>query len=311
MEYNLAVAKSEVSSLDTIGMVHRYADAGEVRLHYVEAGSGPLVVLLHGFPEFWYSWRHQIPALATAGFHVVAPDLRGYNLSDKPDGVLAYRVSALVEDVARLIRACNAERATVIGHDWGGLVAWAFAMEHPELLDRLIVLNSPHPLRMARGFWTATQLLKSWYLFFFQLPWLPEMALRRRRFAALLRDLRRDPLVHDAFDEDDIERYRAAFAQPGALPAMVNYYRALGRTGVGATRRRIDAPVLVIWGERDRYLGRELANPDPSLVTRARVERIDASHWIQNEQPARVNALVLSFLLDGQLARSNMEQALR
>jgi pimeloyl-ACP methyl ester carboxylesterase len=279
-----------------LAVTHHEADVGDVRLHYASAGDGPLVVLLHGFPEFWYAWRHQIPALARAGYRAVAPDLRGYNFSGKPRGVHAYRIPALVEDVAGLIRACGASRATVVGHDWGGLVAWAFAMQHPELLDRLVVLNSPHPKSMARAIRTRQQLLKSWYVFFFQLPWVPEVALRSGGFAALVRDLQRDPVVPGVFGPSDLGRYATAWAQPGALTAMLNYYRALGRTGVGVTRRPILAPVLVIWSERDRYLGRELADPDPDLVPNARVERIDASHWVQNEQPERVNELMLGFL---------------
>jgi epoxide hydrolase 4 len=274
----------------------RFVDVGGVRLHVAEAGRGPPVVLLHGFPEFWYAWRHQIPALARAGFHVVAPDMRGYNLSDKPRGVQSYRVPTLVEDVAGLIRACGATKATVVGHDWGGLVAWAFAMAHPELLDRLVIMNSPHPKSMARAIRTGKQLLKSWYMFFFQLPWLPELAIRARGVAALLRDYERDPLIPGTLLESDRDRYAAAIAQPGALTATINYYRALGRTGVGVARRSIDAPVLVIWSDRDRYLVRDLAEPDPDLVPHARVERIDASHWVQNEQPERVNAMLIGFL---------------
>jgi pimeloyl-ACP methyl ester carboxylesterase len=274
----------------------RFVDVGGLRLHVAEAGSGPLVVLLHGFPEFWYAWRHQIPALARAGFHVVAPDMRGYNLSDKPRGVRAYRVPLLVEDVAGLVRACGATSATVVGHDWGGLVAWAFAMQHPEMLDRLAILNSPHPKSMARAIRTPRQFLKSWYMFFFQLPWIPEAAIRARGGGGLLRDYERDPLVPGTLLEPDRARYAAAFAEPGALTAMLNYYRALGRTGVGVTRRRIEAPVLVIWSDRDRYLVRELAEPDPALVPRARVERIDASHWVQNERPDRTNELLIDFL---------------
>jgi pimeloyl-ACP methyl ester carboxylesterase len=274
----------------------RFVDVGEVRLHVAEAGSGPLVVLLHGFPEFWYAWRHQIPALARAGFRVVAPDMRGYNLSDKPRGVRAYRVPTLVEDVAGLVRACGATRAVVVGHDWGGLVAWAFAMQHPEMLDRLAILNSPHPKSMARAIRTPRQFLKSWYMYFFQVPWLPEVAIRVRGLDALLRDYERDPLVPGTFSETDRDRYRTAFAQPGALTSALNYYRALGRTGVGVTRRTIEAPVLVIWSDHDRYLVRELAEPDPAVVPRARVERIDASHWVQNEQPEQVNALLVDFL---------------
>jgi len=283
-------------SFDDLAVTHHDADVGDVRLHYVSAGDGPLVVLLHGFPEFWYSWRHQIRALARAGYRAVAPDLRGYNLSDKPRGVHSYRIPALVEDVAGLIRACGASRVTVVGHDWGGVVAWAFAMQHPELLDRLVVLNSPHPKSMARAIRTRKQLLKSWYVFFFQLPWVPEVALRSRGFAAFVRAFQRDPLVAGVFDRSDLGRYAAAWAGPGALTAMLNYYRALGRTGVGVTRRPILAPTLVIWSDRDRYLGRELAEPDPDLVPNARVERIDASHWVQSEQPERVNELLLGFL---------------
>jgi pimeloyl-ACP methyl ester carboxylesterase len=274
----------------------RFVEVNGVRLHVAEAGRGPLVVLLHGFPEFWYAWRRQIPVLARAGFRVVAPDMRGYNLSDKPRGIDAYRVPTLVEDVAQLIRACGASRATVVGHDWGGLVAWAFAMQHPEMLDRLVILNSPHPKSMAREIRKTKQLLKSWYMFFFQLPWLPEATTRARRFAGLLRDYERDPLVPGTFAPEDRERHVAALSQPGALTAMINYYRALRRRGVGVTRRRIEAPVLVIWSDRDRYLVPELAESDPALVPHARVERIDASHWVQNEQPERVNALLIDFL---------------
>ena len=275
----------------------RFVDVGEVRLHVAEAGSGPLVVLLHGFPEFWYAWRHQIPALIRAGFRVVAPDMRGYNLSDKPRGVGAYRVPALVEDVAGLVRACGATRASVVGHDWGGTVAWAFATQYPEMLDRLAILNSPHPKSMARVIRTPRQFLKSWYMYFFQLPWLPEAAIRMQGLDRLLRDFERDPRVPGTLSDADRDRYTSAFAQPGALTAMLNYYRALGRTGVGVKHHPIEAPVLVIWGDHDRYLVRELAEPDPTIVPRARVERIDASHWVQNEQPERVNALLIDFLV--------------
>ncbi len=286
---------------------HRYADLGDVRLHYVEAGAGPLVVLLHGFPEFWYSWRYQIPALTSAGLHVVAPDMRGYNWSDKPPGVSNYRVETLARDVERLIRACGATRAAVVGHDWGAIVAWWFAMLHPERLTRLAILNVPHPaytlepglMRAARvALWR--QLLRSWYVFFFQLPWLPEAAARAGGFAALRRTLRRDPARAGAFTDADITRYVEALAQPGALTATVNYYRALLRRSpwdLRARLRRVEAPVLVIWGERDRYLEAGLAAPPRRWVPNARVERLpDASHWVQLDRPERVNALLLEFL---------------
>jgi pimeloyl-ACP methyl ester carboxylesterase len=245
-------------------------------LHYLEAGEGPLVVLLHGFPEFYYSWRHQWPALAGAGLRVVAPDLRGYNLSDKPRPVRAYDIRLLARDVARLIRERGAERAHVVGHDWSGGVAWAFAMRYPHMLERLAILNCPHPARVLRGLRTLRQVRKSWYIFFFQLPWLPEATFRANHFAGLRRAVA-GVARPGAFTPADVERYVQAAAQPGALTAGINYYRAMFRRGPGALRtdlRRIDAPVLVIWGERDRYLGRELADPPRAWVPNARVVRL-------------------------------------
>jgi pimeloyl-ACP methyl ester carboxylesterase len=280
---------------------YRYADLGDVRLHYVEVGAGPLVVLLHGFPEYHGSWRHQCGPLAAAGFRVVAPDLRGYNLSSKPRRVRAYDVDYLTRDVARLIRHCGEERAAaVVGHDWGGGVAWTFAMRYPAMLERLAILNVPHPVRMLEGLGTLRQLRKSWYIFYFQMPWLPEAALRANDFAALRVPFRRDPVRPGAFDEAEIERLVTAMARPGALTAAINYYRAFVRKGLReGTRglRRIDCPVLVIWGEQDRYLGAELADPPRRWVPHARVARLpNASHFVQNDRPDAVNALLLQFL---------------
>jgi pimeloyl-ACP methyl ester carboxylesterase len=288
--------------LDETQLAHRYAHLDDVRLHYVEAGSGPLVVLLHGFPDFWYSWRYQLPALVEAGFRVVAPDMRGYNLSDKPPGVRAYRPELLARDVQQLIRSRGEERAVVVGHDWGAAVAWLVAMRHPEVVERLAILNVPHPERFMRGLFTPRQLLKSWYVFFFQLPRLPEASLRAGKFAVLRRTFRTDPTRAGAFTDQDIRRYVEALARPGALTAAINYYRALFRRDPRRARadlRRIEAPVLIIWGERDRYLGAELAEPSPELVPNARVERLpDASHWVHMDRPERVNALLLDFLAD-------------
>jgi pimeloyl-ACP methyl ester carboxylesterase len=281
-------------------LVHRYAELGDVRLHYVEAGTGPLVILLHGFPEFWYSWRHQITALATAGYHAVAPDMRGYNLSDKPSAVHDYRIDLLARDVARLIRACGAERATVVGHNWGAGVAWQFAMSYPTMLDRLVIMNVPHPIQFLRGMRTWRQLRKSWYIFFFQIPRLPEAILSAGDFSMVRRIFRSDPARTDAFTEEDIDWYIGALRVPGALTGAINYYRALFRRNPVKTRgslKRIDAPVLVIWGERDRFLGPELAVPDRKWVPDQRVERLPgASHWVQVDQPEAVNRLLLAFL---------------
>jgi pimeloyl-ACP methyl ester carboxylesterase len=281
-----------------VELAHRYADVGDdVRLHYVEAGEGPLVVLLHGFPQFWYEWRHQIPALAGAGFRVVAPDMRGYNLSDKPPGVRAYRVEVLARDVERLILACGERTASVVGHDWGAIVAWIAAMRHPGRVGRLAILNVPHPARFPDGLLSPRQLLRSSYVFFFQIPRLPEKVIRARDFALLRSALRRDPVRPGTFTAEDIERYVGAMARPGALTATLNYYRALLRNP-RALLGRIEAPVLVIWGERDRFLSRRLAEPPPLWVPNLfSVERLpDASHWVAEDRPREVNALLLDFL---------------
>lgn len=279
---------------------HRYAQLGDVRLHYVEVGEGPLVVLLHGFPQFWYMWRFQIPALAGAGFRVVAPDMRGYNLSEKPRGVSSYRVELLARDVERLILACGEESAMVVGHDWGAAVAWVTAMMYPERVKRLGILNVPHPERFARGLLRPAQLLRSSYMFFFQIPRLPEKGLVVGDFASLRYALRNEQMHPGAFTDEDIERYVEALARPGALTAALNYYRALFRRNplkARALLRRIEAPVMVIWGERDRYLGKELAEPDPTWVPNLRVERLpDASHFVAEDRPDEVNSLLIGFL---------------
>jgi pimeloyl-ACP methyl ester carboxylesterase len=280
---------------------HGYAELDTVRLHYVEAGSGPLVVLLHGFPEFWFGWRDQIDALAAAGLRVVAPDMRGYNLSSKPAGVGSYALPLLAGDVRDLIaeRGGGEDGARLVGHDWGGLVAWATAANHPASITRLAILSMPHPRRMLEGLRTARQLRKSWYILGFQLPWLPERLLRLRRFEALRR-----PLEHDAragaFSPADIDRYVEAWSQPGAVTAMLGYYRATIRARLKRESEQfapVTAPTLVIWGERDRHLGAELAEPHAADVPGLqRVERIpSASHWVAHDEPELVSRLLIEF----------------
>lgn len=283
-------------------LAHGYADVGGgIRLHYVEAGSGPLLVLLHGFPEFWYSWRRQIPALAAAGFHVVAPDMRGYNLSDKPADWRAYRLEALAGDVAGLIRHFGDEPAYLAGHDWGAAVAYGVAMYHPDVVRRLAILNVPHFERMLAGFRTLRQLRKSWYMFFFQIPGLPEALLRRDDYSFAKRSLRADS--PQSFGDDDLERYVEAWSQPGALSGMIAYYRAALRTSPRSANSRlrpVAAPTMVIWGQRDRHLGAELAEPSPRWVPDVRMEWIPtATHWVQHEEPERVNALLGEFFGGG------------
>jgi pimeloyl-ACP methyl ester carboxylesterase len=287
-------------TLREVELAHRYADLGDVRLHYVEAGEGPLVLLLHGFPQFWYQWRHQVPALVEAGFRVVAPDMRGYNLSDKPPGARAYRVELLARDVERLILACGERTAAVVGHDWGAIAAWIAAMRHPERVGRLAILNVPHPARLLDGLLSPMQLLRSSYALFFQIPRLPEEIIRAGDFALLRSVFLRDPVRPTALTAEDTERYVEAIARPGALTASLNYYRALLRYP-GQTRtllQRVEAPVLVIWGERDRFLSRRLAEPPrlwvPDLVGVKRLP--DASHWVAEDRPLEVNNLLLDFL---------------
>src|SRR4051794_1282732 len=272
-----------------------YAEVGDVKLHYVEAGDGPLIVLLHGFPEFWFGWRLQIAPLAAAGFRVVAPDTRGYNLSSKPDGVAAYGADKLAADIRGLIRERGAESALVVGHDWGGTIAWTLAMQHPEVVDRLAILDAAHPRKLQQGLVKPRQLTRSWYFFFFAPPGLPEPAVRSRHwrfFRRFLRDAR------PAYTADEMDRYVEAWSQPGAATGIIDYYRAAVRLGSKQEVRPISAPTLVIWGQRDRYLGRKLAEPHHDDVPNLdRVERLpDASHWVHHDEAERVNELLVDFL---------------
>jgi pimeloyl-ACP methyl ester carboxylesterase len=279
---------------------HRDGIVGGLRLHWVEAGEGPLVLLLHGFPEHWLAWRHQIPALAAAGFKVVAPDLRGYNLSEKPVGVASYRMERLAGDVASLVRHLGETKTHLVGHDWGGAIAWCVPALHPGLVDRLAILNAPHPLLFRRKLATLRQARRSSYVFFFQLPFLPERSLTRRRAGFLARMLRRDPVTPGAFLQEEIEAYREAFLRPGAVTAAVNYYRAAFRGGTrvpGLRRSLAGIPTLVLWGDGDRYLGPELLDGLDALVPDLRLVRIPgASHWLQSDAADRVNDELVAFL---------------
>jgi pimeloyl-ACP methyl ester carboxylesterase len=228
---------------------------------------------------------------------VYAPDLRGYNLSDRPRPLDAYHLRHLVADVAAIVRASGAPRAHVVGHDWGGVVAWAFAASRPDLVGRLVVINAPHMAIYLRKVWRSSQALRSWYVLFFQLPWLPERALAARDFAAIRRAFRRLSGRAPALSDEDIERFVRPLASPGALTAALNYYRANMRpdalalaSGPGA------ADTLVIWGDRDRALGTALLDGLESFVPRVRVHRLPGiGHWVQNEAPDAVNGLLVDF----------------
>jgi len=267
-------------------------------MHYVTQGEGPLVVLLHGFPEFWYSWRYQIPFLAEHGYKAVAPDLRGYNDTDKPR--IGYDMPTLLGDIAGLIRGLGQERAVIVGHDWGGVLAWFFAAYYPELTERLIVLNAPHPLAMEREVRKLRQLRKSWYVFAFQLPWLPEYILLRNNANEVGRMLCGAALQKSAFPREITAKYQEAMSKPGAMTAALNYYRQLLHP---STRRfskktpRITAPTLLIWGEHDIALDIGLTYDLEQWVENIQVRRLpDSGHWVQQEQPDKVNQLMLEFL---------------
>jgi pimeloyl-ACP methyl ester carboxylesterase len=298
---------TEARAVDDL-LQHAYAEVEPgVRLHYVTAGSGPLVVLLHGFPEFWYAWRRQIAALAEAGYRVVAPDQRGYNLSDKPEKVSAYGVRRLVEDVAALIAVLGEEKAFIVGHDWGAGVAWSFAMTHPEMVERLVVMNGPHPERLLRGLLNPIQLLRSWYMFFFQIPAMPEAIARLNGYELLLKPLRDEPINPDAFTAADRAKYVESFSRPGAVEAMINWYRAMFRVKA-VPIKRTDVEALVLWGEKDPHLGRELATPSPALVPNARVVFVpNATHWIQHDAPERVNEELIAFFRGSGSAEAEVE----
>ena len=273
-------------------------ELGEVTLHAVSAGQRgrPLVLFLHGFPEFWWSWRHQLTAFADAGFFAVAPDLRGFHRSDKPRAVAAYRMKRLEADVAGLIRAFGAEQAVIVGHDWGGLIAFSFAARHPELVRRLCVLNAPHPSEFVGRLVSPKQLLRSWYVFFFQLPALPERWLAAQDFARLAATFERDGLDHET-----ATRYAEAARSAGdALRGGINYYRASVRAlfrGQSPTLPAILAPTLVIWGTGDKYLDPAFARPRPEHVANLRTEFVPhGTHWVQQVAPGRVNELLLEFV---------------
>jgi pimeloyl-ACP methyl ester carboxylesterase len=286
---------------------HHTAKADGVTLHYVTAGEGKPVILLHGFPEFWYGWRHQIGPLADSGFRVVVPDQRGYNTSDKPKEVSAYNLDTLARDVVGLMDSLGFERAAIVGHDWGGIVAWWVAARHAGRVERLAVLNAPHPTAFWKYIRTSPrQLFKSWYAFFFQLPWLPEAAARRGDWSGLSQALTGTSRP-GTFGEADLEEYRKAWSQPGAITAMINWYRAAMRIRPDQSGdARVHVPTLIIWGAKDTALERGLAQAGVELCDRGRVEYIEeATHWVQHEEAGRVNRLLIEFLLDEAGTRSS------
>lgn len=283
-------------------MEHKFIEVNGIRLHYVTEGNGKkLVVLLHGWPEFWYSWKAQIPALSQI-FTVVALDMRGFNESDKPEGIEHYQAHIVASDVAALITQLGFEKAHIVGHDWGGGIAWAFAMNYPALTEQLAVLNCPHPAIFMKTVKNSpAQLLKSWYMFAFQVPKLPELLLKPMLLQFYKTFVKGWCYNKEAFSDEDLRQYVEAFSKPGALTAGMNYYRAmfqLGRKDSSILKKRVASPTLMIWGEQDQALGKEMTFDTAKYVDNSlEIKYIqNCSHWVQSDAPDKVNEYLTQFL---------------
>jgi len=271
---------------------------GAIELHAVASGppDGPLAILLHGFPEFWYSWHKQIEPLASAGFRVIVPDQRGYNLSSKPRGAANYALSHLTSDVLAIAGQLSAEKFFLVGHDWGAAVAWSVALLHPQSISKLAILNVPHPSVMRRYLASnRRQLRRSWYMFFFQLPFLPEAAFTAFNYRLGIRSLVRSSR-EGTFSPDDLAQYRSAWSQPHALTSMINWYRAAFRFRTKFPDSTVHVPTRILWGERDAFLLSEMAHDSLRYCDSADLYTFaNASHWLQHEEPARVSELLIDF----------------
>jgi pimeloyl-ACP methyl ester carboxylesterase len=251
-------------------------------------------VLLHGFPEFWFCWRKQIEPLVQAGFRVIVPDQRGYGTSEKPSGISQYAAAMLASDVVGLIHWAGHGKAIVAGHDWGGAAAWLTAILHPDAVERLIILNCAHPRAMMRKIVrNPRQSMKSWYMFGFQVPVLAEWVMRRNHFRVLKRGMKRTSL-RDSFSDEDLARYEAAWSEPGALTAMVNWYRAAFRVRSNLGSGRVKVPTTLIWGDQDAFMETSLVQESAAFCDQARVELLPgATHWVNQDRPEEVARLMI------------------
>jgi pimeloyl-ACP methyl ester carboxylesterase len=279
---------------------HHYLQTNGITLHVVQSGpeEGDTVILLHGFPEFWYGWRHQIPFLAEAGYRVWVPDQRGYNLSERPRALEAYNLDELAADIAGLARASGQEQIHLVGHDWGAAVAWWVALKYPQLLKKLVILNVPHPIVMGRYLRQhPRQMLKSWYIAFFQLPWLPERVLSEDDFEVGVEMLKATSR-QGSFTEEDLAQYRRAWGRPRALTGMINWYRALRRTKTARLESlKVKVPTLILWGRHDVALEEEMAHLSLELCEIGQLEIFpEATHWVQHDEPHRINRMIAAFL---------------
>lgn len=287
--------------MDNIKLEETFIKTNGIRLHTVMAGpqSGPPVVLLHGFPENWRCWIRQVPALVQAGCRVIIPDQRGYNLSDKPKGIKNYCAGELTSDILGLIDALNYEKVNLVGHDFGALVAWMLAIKSPDRLHRLGIINVPHPAVMKRFVQRDfEQMRRSLYALFFQLPWLPETVMRLGNWRIAASSLRRSGKPN-AFTEEDIEKYKAAWSQQGAMTAMLNWYRAVARYQPEITNgMHVPVRTLILWGVKDVALSRRMARPSLDYCEDGNLIFFpDATHWVQREEADEVNRHLLELVL--------------
>jgi pimeloyl-ACP methyl ester carboxylesterase len=293
---------------DVDSIQHQFVSANGLCFHVASLGEGDkLALCLHGFPECWYSWRYQMPLLARLGYRVWAPDLRGYGESDRPPKVEDYDLEHLMTDVAGLIDASGAKSTMLVAHDWGGVLAWYVAMRQLRPLDRLVVMNLPHPACMERELRHWRQIRRSWYALFFRLPWLPEMLLRAGNYRAIGEAFRGSAIDKSRFPREVIDVYRANAARPGALTAMLNYYRALLRFGHKQRQYGypvIETPTLMLWGEEDVALCKETTYGTDRFVSDLTLHYLpNVSHWVQQEAPETVNELLEAWLTERSVPR--------
>ena len=266
-----------------------------------QCGSGDkFALLLHGFPESKFSWRYQMPLLARLGYRVWAPNMRGYGKTSRPDAIADYHIDHLVADAAGLIDAAQGKQTLLMAHDWGAVVAWQVAIRKARPLERLVIMNVPHPACMARELRTWAQLKKSWYVFFFQIPWLPERLLRARGGRAIERAFVDMAIDKGRFPIAVTDEFRRTALEPGAMTAMLNYYRAAVRAGDAAMNPKpgtVDVPTLMIWGEEDSALGKATTADTDKYVRDLTLRYLPAvSHWVQQEAPEKVNAMIEAWL---------------
>lgn len=285
--------------MDIPNLEHVFLPTNGVRLHVVQSGSryGSLVILLHGFPEFWYGWRRQIQPLAEAGLRVWAPDQRGYNLSDKPKGIAAYRLDELANDVLGLVDAAGADKCYLAGHDWGAAVAWWVALRYPDRVHKLAILNVPHPAVMKQSLLSSlAQLRRSWYMFFFQIPFLVEGILRNDDWELMVRMLLSGSKP-GSFSSEDIDRYRQAWWRKDAVTSMLNWYRAAIQMPPDMSGDlRIRVPTVILWGAQDIALGLEMAQPSLDLCDEGKLVFFEnSSHWVQHDESEAVNKHLVDF----------------